>query len=72
VIPVVPPVKSRQLMATIWSRNNIAIVAITNEWPRRRVAIAPRTSAKSAAINPAAGSQTNGEPPTRVARMPTV
>ncbi len=71
VMPPVPFVSESQLVATICIRNRNAIVRITNEWPRARIATTPSSAANSAATTPAAGIQTQGEPPTFVTPMPT-
>jgi hypothetical protein len=70
--PAEPNVKESQLIATSWTRNSSAIVRITNDGPRVRIAIAPITSAKRPATTPPSGTHTNGLPPTRTDRSPTV
>ena len=71
VIPPVPFVSESQLVATICSRNRNAIVRITKEWPRARIATTPSRAANSAATTPAAPIHSHGEPPTLVTPMPT-
>ena len=72
VIPPVPLVSESQLVAMIWTRNRKAMVRITNEVPRARIATTPSSAARPPASRPAAGTHTNGLPPTSVARIPAV
>ncbi len=61
VMPAVPPVSDRQFVAMICSRNRNAIVMITNDGPRVRIAITPSSAANSPATTPATGTQSQIE-----------
>jgi hypothetical protein len=71
-MPPVPLVSESQLVASSWSRNRNAIVRITKEWPRARMATTPSSAAMPPATRPATGTHTQGEPPMSVTQMPSV
>ena len=71
-MPPVPFVSSSQFVASSCTRKRNAIVRITNEWPRARIATTPSSAATAPASTPATGTQTHGEPPMSLTQMPTV
>ena len=71
-MPPVPFVSESQFVASSCIRNRNAIVMITNEWPRARMATTPSSAATRLESRPATGTQTQGEPPMSPTQMPTV
>ena len=72
VSPPVPFVRLFQFVAMSWTRKRKAIVRITKECPRARMATTPRKAATTPVSNPATGTHTKGSPPTLVVRIAVV